>query len=185
MDIPTSFQPGSRVPVAAFFIRKTSRSRSLESRFQGRPRRFRTMPAKSRRSFSVRFWFTRSRELNQRDLPTSQAIAHGMARPRVQSLLNEGTLSRSPPSSRFLLHQRFDRTGAPRPGDRGSVRWRLGVALGHAGEIAGDQPDDRRVGASRERPGGGGALDGVFDPRAGAGRSHRVADMQTPDLPGP
>ena len=68
-DLPTSAQLASLSPVAAFLTSKTSRSRSLLSRFQGRPRRCRTMPAKSRRSLSLRFSYTRSRELNQRISP--------------------------------------------------------------------------------------------------------------------
>jgi hypothetical protein len=95
-DLPTSDQLASLSPVAAFFTSKTSRSRSLLSRFQGRPRRCRTMPAKSRRSLSLRFSYTRSRELNQRDLPTSHTTAQGIARPRARRVLREDTLSPFP-----------------------------------------------------------------------------------------
>src|SRR4051794_21392551 len=86
-DIPTSFQLESLLPVDAFLTSATRRSRSLASRFQGRPLLCRTIPAKSARSRGARFSLTRSRELNQSDLPTSQTAAHGTALPRDQTLL--------------------------------------------------------------------------------------------------
>ena len=46
-DLPTASQLLSPSPVAAFFTRATSRRRSSLLRFQGRPRPFRTMRAKS------------------------------------------------------------------------------------------------------------------------------------------
>jgi hypothetical protein len=85
-DIPTAFQLESLSPVAAFFTSETSRWRCLSSRFQGRPRLSRMMAAKSSRSLGLRFSLTRSRALDQSDLPTSQTTAHGIARPRVQSV---------------------------------------------------------------------------------------------------
>ena len=137
-DIPTSFQLGSLSPVAAFLTSAISRRRSLSSRFQGRPRLFRTTAAKSWRSFGLRFSFTRSRELNQRDLPTSQATAHGTLRPRVQSLPRKDMPSCSGPLSHFLLRPSpaFDlQTRTPRrlggavsdpgsPAASDSCRWR-------------------------------------------------------------
>ena len=94
-DLPTSSaQLASLSPVAAFLTSKTSRSRSLLSRFQGRPRRCRTMPAEIRRSLSLRFSYTRSRELNQRisPLPTPQPTG---LRDRVPGVLREDVFASS------------------------------------------------------------------------------------------
>jgi hypothetical protein len=99
------------------------------------------MPAKSRRSFSVRFSFTRPRELNQRALPTSQATAQGTARPRAKSLLREDMPSSLDPSSRFLLVRGL------RPGSR----FRLERLCRLGGDGAGEKPEKDPANDSHEQ----------------------------------
>jgi hypothetical protein len=89
-DLPTASQLLSLLPVAAFLTSATSRPRSSLVRFQGRPRPFRTMRAKSWRSLWLRVSFTRSRAFTHSALATSHTTAHGTSRPRVQNPLSEG-----------------------------------------------------------------------------------------------
>ena len=92
MDLPTSAQLASLSPVAAFLTSKTSRSRSLLSRFQGRPRRCRTMPAEIPPLPLAEVLVHTVTRVEPEDLPTSHTTAQGL-RDRVPEVLREDTFS--------------------------------------------------------------------------------------------